>query len=104
MTIQSQLNNRPALKYNHILMERKDIWVSGHGANNVYSMERVQMLLNEGYFEDYVTVVLSSESGSFGPDMQPSPLRVKKLMRLLKKTDYHILKQEGQTFLISGVN
>ena len=104
MTIQSQLNNRPALKYNHILMERKDIWVSGHGANNVYSMERVQMLLNEGYFEDYVTVILSSESGSFGPDMKPFQKHINKLLRIIKNTNYKIVQLNGQTFTLEGVN
>ena len=105
MTNTSQkLKTRVTLKYNHILMENKDIWVSGHGVNNVYSMKYVQELLNDGNFENFIQVQLSSESGSFGPDMKPSPLRIKKLLRLLKNTNYKIVQQNGQTFTLEGLN
>jgi len=106
MLIQNKLNNRVALKYNHILIDRLEISISGNGFMHTrpLAMYEVQDYLNSGKFDNFVNVQLASESGSFGPDHKASPLMIKKLTRLLKNTNYDIVAVNGQNFTIEGLN
>ena len=107
MTIQSQLNNRVALKYNHILIAGDGkISISGNDfvCNRHLAQYEVSNYLNEGKFDNFVTVQVASESGSFGPDMKPFQKHINKLLRIIKNTNYKIVQLNGQTFTLEGVN
>jgi hypothetical protein len=106
MTIQSQLNNRVAIKYNHILISGNEISISGKDFTHSRSLAQYEVTnyLNEGKFDNFVTVQIASESGSFGPDMKPFQKHINKMLRIIRNTNYRIVQQSGQTFTLEGLN
>ena len=105
--IQSQLQNRTALKYNHILISGNgEISISGNDfvCSSSLAQYEVSNFLNEGKFDNFVTVQVASESGSFGPDMKPFQKHINKMLRIIRNTNYKIVQQNGQTFTIEGLN
>jgi hypothetical protein len=107
MTTSQVLNNRVALKYNHILISGNgEINISGETFQHSRSLAQYEVsnYLNEGKFDNFVTVQIASESGSFGPDMKPFQKHINKMLRIIRNTNYKIVQQNGQTFTIEGVN
>lgn len=105
--MQEILNNRTALKYNHILISGNgEISISGNDfvCSRHLAQYEVSNFLNEGKFDNFVTVQVASESGSFGPDMKPFQKHINRLLRIIRNTNYKIIQQNGQTFTIEGLN
>lgn len=104
--MQQVLNNRTAIKYNHILISGNEISISGNDFVHSRSLAQYEVsnYLNEGRFDNFVTVQVASETGSFGPDMKPFQKHINKMLRIIRNTEYKIVQQNGQTFTLEGLN
>ena len=105
--MQEVLNNRTAIKYNHILISGNgEISISGNDFvhNRSLAQYEVSNYLNEGKFDNFVTVQVPNENGSFGPDMKPFQKHINKMLRIIRNTNYKIVQQNGQTFTLEGIN
>lgn len=104
--IQSQLQNRTALKYNWLTVGEKGGIVADRNGDNLlcFSMEDITTMLNLGSFENFITVSIDGENGNIGPNVKPSQKAIKRLLRIIRNTNYKIVQQNGQTFTLEGLN
>lgn len=104
--IQNIINNRVALKFNHIHMSESGTTYiyrnDEQGINKALYEVKSKLLNNE--FDNIINVFVEGANGQCGPNVSPSKKAIKRLTSIINGSSYRIVQQKGQYFTLEGMN